>query len=148
MLQARRAVVFGLVLAISLFAATVSDARASGHPANTLQEVFDKLKECWIPPALPRSRPGMEITVLLSFKRNGEILGHPKITYESTEATDSERLKYRVAVMKTLESCTPMAFTDQLGGAIAGRTFRVRFDDRKHKRKPAERRAWLTQKIL
>ncbi len=147
MLQARRAVVFELILAISLLA-TVSGACASGRPANTLQEVFAKLKECWVPPSLPRSRPGMEITVLLSFKRSGEILGHPKITYESAEATEDERLKYRIAVMKTLESCTPMAFTEQLGGAIAGRTFRVRFDDRKRKQKPVERRAWLTQRIL
>ncbi|MGN6285938.1 MAG: hypothetical protein ACTHM2_12395 [Afipia sp.] len=147
MLRTRRAVVFNLIVAISLFSA-IGDAHASGHSVNTLQEMFAKLKECWVPPALPRSRPGMEITVLLSFKRDGEILGHPRITYESAEATDNERLKYRIAVMKTLESCTPMAFTDQLGGAIAGRTFRVRFDDRRRKRKPVERQAWLTQKIL
>ena len=34
----------------------------------------------------------MQITVLVSFKRNGDILGHPRITYESDDASDNDRL--------------------------------------------------------
>ena len=40
--------------------------------------------------------------------RAGEILGHPKITYESEQATDNDRLQYRIAVMETLQRCAPM----------------------------------------
>ncbi len=111
--------------------------------ANTLQEIFDKLKHCWKPPRLPPSHAGMQVTVLVSFTRNGEILGHPRITYESPDATDDDRLQYRVAVMNTLQACTPMPFTDGLGNAVAGRPFTVRFDDRRRKPKPTERQAWL-----
>ena len=34
----------------------------------------------------------MDITVIVSFNRDGNIFGHPKITYESAQATDNDRL--------------------------------------------------------
>ena len=69
----------------------------------------------------------MDITVIVSFNREGAILGHPRITHESENASDNDRLKYRVAVMETLQRCTPLPFTEALGGAIAGRPFAVPF---------------------
>ncbi len=50
---------------------------------NTIAEVFAALEACWIPPGLEQARAGMQITVMLSFKRNGELLGKPRITYET-----------------------------------------------------------------
>ena len=91
----------------------------------------------------------MDITVIVSFNREGAILGHPRITHESENASDNDRLKYRVAVMETLQRCTPLPFTEALGGAIAGRPFAVPFRTRKKlPPKPTEHRAWLYQKIL
>ena len=91
----------------------------------------------------------MDITVIVSFNREGAILGHPRITHESENASDNDRLKYRVAVMETLQRCTPLPFTEALGGAIAGRPFAIPFRARKKlPPKPTEHRAWLTQKIL
>src|SRR5262249_54298456 len=141
-------VVFAALLAISVLT-PVMQLHAEEAQANTLQEIFEKLKHCWKPPKLPASHPGLQVTVLVSFTRKGEILGHPRITYESPDATDDDRLQYRVAVMNTLQACTPMPFTDSLGNAVAGRPFTVRFDDRRRKPKPTERQAWLKpQKIL
>jgi hypothetical protein len=142
MLRERSLVVFAVLFAISLLALGTK-ARAEEAQTNTIQEMFEKLKQCWKPPRLPPSHAGMEVTVLFSFTRSGEILGHPRITYESPDATDDDRLQYRIAVMKTLEACTPMPFTDGLGNAVAGRPFTVRFDDRRHKPKPTERQTWL-----
>jgi hypothetical protein len=90
----------------------------------------------------------MDITVLVSFNREGSILGHPRITHESEHASDHDRLQYRIAVMETLQRCTPLPFTEALGGAIAGRPFAVPFRTRKSTPKPTERRAWLSPKIL
>ena len=90
----------------------------------------------------------MDITVLVSFNRDGSILGHPRITHESEQASDHDRLQYRLAVMQALQRCTPLPFTEALGGAIAGRPFAVPFRTRKSPPKPTERRAWLTPKIL
>ena len=78
----------------------------------------------------------------------GAILGHPRITHESEPASDNDRFKYRLAVMETLQRCTPLPFTEGLGGAIAGRPFAIRFGIRKLPPKPVEKRAWLTPKIL
>ncbi len=67
--------------------------------------------------------------MIVSFNRNGDVLGHPKITYESEQATDNDRVLYRIAVMEALQRCTPMPFTEGMAGAIAGRPFRVRMAD-------------------
>lgn len=110
---------------------------------NTLKEVFEKLSSCWRPPPASAANP-MDITVIVSFNRAGQILGHPRITYESAHASDGDRLAYRIAVMETLQRCTPLPFTEAMGGAIAGHPFAVQF------RKPSqgEKRAWLTPKTL
>ena len=110
------------------------ETKKPAAPINTIREVFAALEACWIPPSLDRARAGMQITVLLSFKRNGELLGKPRITYETPEASDDERLSYRVAMAQALRRCTPLPFTAALGGALAGRPLTLRFiDNRKLK---------------
>jgi len=86
--------------------------------------------------------------VIVSFSRDGNILGRPRITYESEQATDDDRLMYRVAVMEALQRCTPMPFTEGMAGAVAGRPFAVQFRNRKPPPQPTEKRAWLTTTIL
>jgi hypothetical protein len=113
---------------------------------DNLQELFRRLLACWQPPQ--RASAAIDITVLVSFNRSGNILGHPKITYESEQATDNDRLLYRVAVMEALQRCTPVPFTDGMGGATAGRPFAIQFKTRKRQPQPTEKRAWLSQKIL
>jgi hypothetical protein len=114
---------------------------------DTLKDIFVRLHSCWKPPRLSQANP-IDITVVVSFNREGAILGHPKITYESEHASDNDRLRYRVAVMETLQRCTPLPFTEGLGGAVAGRPLAVPFRTRKRPPKTEERRAWLPQKIL
>jgi hypothetical protein len=103
--------------------------RRPGGPLNSIADVFAALEACWIPPALDRSRVGMQITVMLSFKRNGELLGKPRITYETPSASDDERLSYRVAMAQAVTRCMPLWFTDPLGKALAGRPITIRFID-------------------
>ena len=124
-------------------------AHAQSGQVNTIREVFAKLRTCWRPPPASSASPGIDITVIVSFNRAGEILGHPRITYESEQATDNDRIQYRIAVMETLQRCTPMPFTESMAGAVAGRPFAIQFHQRKPSTpKPTEKRAWLTPKIL
>ena len=123
-------------------------ARAEPEQVNTIREMFAKLRTCWRPPPASRANPGIDITVIVSFNRNGDIIGRPKITYESEQATDNDRLMYRVAVMEALQRCTPMPFTEAMGGAVAGRPFAVQFQNRKRPPQPVEKRAWLTTTTL
>ena len=117
---------------------------AQAQPIDTIKEVYAKLYSCW---RSPRANP-MDITVIVSFNREGAILGQPKITYESSNAGDDDRLAYRIAVMETLQRCAPLPFTEGLGGAVAGRPFAVTFRTRQRPPKPEEKRAWLPPKIL
>ncbi len=47
----------------------------------------------------------------------------------SEKAGDNDRMAYRIAVMEALQRCTPLPFTEGLGGAVAGRPFAVHFQN-------------------
>jgi allophanate hydrolase subunit 1 len=136
------------LLLLSSIPAVAEPEQSGSTPVNTLHEAFARLRTCWRPPPASQANPGIDITVIVSFNRAGDILGRPKITYESENATDNDRLMYRIAVMEALQRCTPMPFTESMAGAIAGRPFAIQFHHRKPSPKPAEQRAWLTPKIL
>ena len=137
-----------LGLAAPLLAlSTISAAQPRPERVDTIKEAFAKLYSCWKPPPASSANP-IDITVVVSFNRAGEILGHPRISYESEQATDDDRLMYRVAVMEALQRCTPMPFTEGMAGAVAGRPFHVQFQNRKRPPQPVEKRAWLIPKIL
>jgi hypothetical protein len=121
---------------------------AAAQQVNTIHDVVERLGSCWKPPPPSLANPEIDITVIVSFNRAGAIIGRPRITYESEQATDNDRLQYRIAVMETLQRCTPMPFTESMAGASAGRPFAVRFHSQKRSPQAIEKRAWLTQKIL
>jgi hypothetical protein len=123
-------------------------AGAEAQQVNSIRDVIARMGSCWKPPPASRANPDIDITVVVSFKRSGEILGHPKITYESEQADDNDRVQYRIAVMETLQRCTPMPFTESMSGAVAGRPFAVQFHNRKRPPQAIEKRAWLIPKIL
>ena len=128
--------------------ASISTAQAEPGQVDNIKEAFERLRTCWKPPPASRANPDVEITVIVTFTRDGNILGRPKITYESDQATDNDRLLYRIAVMEALQRCTPMPFTESMAGAAAGRPFTILFRNRKPLPQPTEKRAWLTPKIL
>ena len=133
--------------AAAAWLALETSVAAQAQQLDTIMDVFAKLQSCWQPPPLSRANP-MDITVIVSFNRQGAILGQPKITYESASASDNDRLAYRIALMETLQRCTPLPFTEGLGGAVAGRPFAVMFRTRKRPPRTEEKRAWLIPKTL
>jgi hypothetical protein len=129
-----------LLLTAATLLLGVSGAVAEDAKVNTINDIFQHLRTCWKPPPAAQARP-IDITVVVSFNRSGNILGHPRITYESAEASDNDRLQYRIAVMEALQRCTPMPFTDAMAGAAAGRPFAIQFRSRKTSPPTQERRA-------
>ncbi|MEY9185037.1 hypothetical protein ABIG06_006539 [Bradyrhizobium sp. USDA 326] len=129
-----------LLLVAAMLLLGVSSTAAQDAQVNTIQDIFRHLSTCWRPPSPAKARP-LDITVVVSFNRAGNILGHPRITYESAEASDNDRLQYRIAVMEALQRCTPMPFTDAMAGAAAGRPFAIQFRNRKTSPPTQERRA-------
>jgi hypothetical protein len=106
--------------------------RADGeHKLDTIADMFDALRACWVPPPQDEARLGMQMSVRLSFKRSGQMIGAPRVTYASPDAPPAARNIYHDAIVAALERCTPLPFTPGLGGAIAGRPIAIRYvDDR------------------
>jgi hypothetical protein len=116
--------------------ASTETAEGSEHRLNTIRDLFDALRACWVPPPEDEARPGMQMSVRLSFKRSGEIIGAPQVTYASPDAPPEARNRYHDAITAALDRCTPLPFTAGLGGAVAGRPIAIRFVDNREADRP------------
>ena len=102
---------------------------ADDHPLDSIGAMFAALRACWVPPPKDEARPGMEYTIRFAFKRDGQIVAPPRLTYASHDAPADVRDIYRDAVNAALKRCTPLHFSDGMGGAVAGRPIAIRFVD-------------------
>ncbi len=114
--------------------AGVHDAKSdAGHSLDTIREVFNALRACWIPPPEDEAHPNMQMSIRFSFRGNGEIISAPRVTYKSPDASPETISIYHNAITSALDRCTPLPFTRGLGNAVAGRPIVIRFlDSRKH----------------
>jgi len=97
-------------------------------PANTLAALYPALAACWSLPHLAGGiqGPDVEVTARLSLRRDGSLIGPPRITYAAGVA-GSERQVLTRATLAALARCTPARITPGLGRAIAGRPVALRF---------------------
>ena len=101
---------------------------------NTLEDVRNALRKCWVWPSLADSSGSMDITVMLSFRSNGDVLGG-RITHVARDVSDNERALYYLALENMIRRCSHLAVSAGLGEAIAGRPFLFRIvDTRRQKR--------------
>ncbi len=124
--------VVGVVLA-AVTATSGAHADNQRPAINTLREVYSTLRACWSPPPLAEQRGRLELSVRLSFRGNGEILGEPFISFETPNMSEEERRAYRISVARALQKCTPLRFGKGLRGAIAGRPINLRFVEERPK---------------
>jgi hypothetical protein len=100
-------------------------------PLDSIRAMYAALRACWVPPPKDSARHGMEYTIRFAFKRDGEIIAPPRVTYASHDAPGEVRDVYRDAVNAALARCTPLHFSDGMAEAVAGRPIAIRFvDDR------------------
>ena len=95
----------------------------------TIGDLFAALRSCWSPPPADAARQGMQMTVRFSFKRSGEIIALPRMTYATAGAPADVRATYLKAINASLDACVPLKFTGGLGGALAGRPIAIRYVD-------------------
>jgi hypothetical protein len=106
-----------------------ADNAPEKKPLDTIGAMYAALRACWVPPPKEAARHGMEYTIRFAFKRDGEVLAPPRVTYSSHDAPTDVRDVYRDAVNAALARCTPLHFTDGMAGAVAGRPIAIRFVD-------------------
>ena len=83
------------------------------------------LTRCW---QAPVGSEGSIVTVGITLKRNGTMFGQPTITYSKLTGDAEAQKRFVASALAALAACTPVAITDALGGAIAGRRIFIRFE--------------------
>ena len=107
-----------------LFLAYTSAAKA--EPASTLRSMWTAIAACAGKAKIPIEAVGSEVAVLLTIRRDGSLLGKPRITYSRLVGGESSQRNYFASVLGALASCFPLQITDGLGGAISGWPLRYR----------------------
>jgi hypothetical protein len=104
---------------------------ADEYALDSIRDMFATLRACWVPPPKEEARHGMEYTIRFAFKRDGTMIAPPRMTYSTHEVPNETREVYRDAIDAALKRCTPLHFTADMAGAVAGRPIAIRFvDDR------------------
>jgi hypothetical protein len=79
------------------------------HDLDTIGDLFAALRSC--------------------FKRSGEMIAAPRMTFSTSGAAADTRATYLKAINASLDACLPLKFTGGLGGALAGRPIAIRYVD-------------------
>ena len=109
------------------------------HDLDNIGDLFAALRTCWTPPPADTAREGMQMSVRFSFKRSGEMIGSPRLTYATAGVPADTRATYLNAINASLKACLPLKFTGGLGGALAGRPIAIRYVDNRELGKQAEK---------
>ncbi len=105
--------------------------RSRDTPINSTRDLVEALRMCWRSPALDQAHGGSQMTVRVSFKRTGEIIGPPFVTYATRGMSADTRRLYLRSIRDAFERCSPMPFSQTFSAAIAGLPLSIRYvDDR------------------
>jgi hypothetical protein len=113
--------------------------RKPDHDLDNIGDLFAALRSCWSPPPADNAREGMQMSVRFSFKRTGEIIAAPRLTFATAGAPAETRATYLRAINASLNACVPLKFTDGLGGALAGRPIAIRYVDNRELGKQSQK---------
>jgi hypothetical protein len=107
----------------------VAKYKKPDHDLDNIGDLFAALRSCWSPPPDDAAREGMQMSVRFSFKRSGEMIATPRVTFATAGVSADTRATYLKAINASLGACLPLKFTDGLGGALAGRPIAIRYVD-------------------
>jgi hypothetical protein len=110
-----------VIASLAFLAASSIEARSA--PANTLPDLWRELSACV---KAPGDNAGSELTIVFTLKRDGSLLGKPRITHSHLLGDAETQNAFMVEAIGALAKCLPVDITDGLGGAIAGRPLSIR----------------------
>ena len=102
------------------------------HVLDNIGDLFAELRSCWTPPQADSAKEGMQMTVRFSFKRSGDLIGPPRLTFATAGVPAEVRNSYFKAINDSIDACVPLKFTGHLGGALAGRPIAIRYVDNRN----------------
>ena len=77
---------------------------------------------CWRPP-----HDDDQVTVRLSFTRNGAVIGEPRIVYARSSGGAADDSGLAQSMLTAIHDCAPLHFSSRLGSAVAGQVLDIRF---------------------
>jgi hypothetical protein len=101
------------------------------------RDVGASIARCWHPP-----HEGDEITLRMSFRRDGSVFGRPRITFMKAAGGADGAAELATSIYNAIEACSPLRFTPELGAAIAGRIFLIRFTAPRKEQRAARQTKW------
>jgi hypothetical protein len=113
--------------------------RRPDHELDTIGDLFAELRSCWSPPPADVAHQDMQMSVRFSFKKSGEMIGPPRLTFATKGVPADTRDTYLKSINASLDACIPLKFTDGLGGALAGRPIAIRYVDNRELSKPQDK---------
>ena len=99
------------------------------HDLDSIGDLFAALRSCWSPPPADAARQDMQMSVRFSFRRSGDIIGTPRVTFATAGVPADTRTTYLKAINASLNACVPLRFTSGRGSALAGRPIAIRYVD-------------------
>ncbi|MES2599211.1 MAG: hypothetical protein V4602_00225 [Pseudomonadota bacterium] len=99
------------------------------HDLNTIDDLFTALRACWMPPSSDTVSEGTEMSVKFSLKRDGRLIGPPRMTYVTDGVSTHIRDVYFNSIVASLDGCVPFVLTKGFSNAIVGRPIMIRYVD-------------------
>lgn len=118
--------VFALLLAALVAGASPAAMAADDAPLSHASQIGPAIDACIVWPKGLEAYPFMEITVIFSLKRSGELIGPPRLTFASFRGSPEKRAILIQETVKAIEGCMPLHMTEALGAAMAGRLIRFK----------------------
>ena len=112
-----------VVLALS---AQASPVEAQPPLVARVHGIATGLAACWRPP-----HDDDQVTVRLSFTRDGAVIGEPRIVYAHSSGGAADDSRLAQSMLAAIRECTPLHFSARLGSAIAGQVLDIRFIGRR-----------------
>ena len=90
-----------LILVVLSTSAAAQDGPARS-PINTLREIGPALFACWTPPSEAQL---FQVTIRLSFRHTGEVIGKPAITFSQFSGDMADQKRIVGSILRALAWC-------------------------------------------
>jgi hypothetical protein len=102
--------------------ATGAQAAEARPLVSRVHGIATGIAACWRPP-----HDDDQVTVRVSFTRDGAVIGEPRIGFMQSSGGRSDDPALTHSMVTAIRDCTPLHFSAQLGSAIAGQVLDIRF---------------------
>jgi hypothetical protein len=104
------------------FAAQAQRVQAQPPQVTRVHAIATGIAACWRPP-----HDDDQVTVRVSFTREGAVIGEPRIVYAHSSGGAADDSGLAQSMLTAVRDCTPLHFSARLGSAIAGQVLDIRF---------------------